>query len=243
MTISSSGCGIAQAQAQHEAVELRLGQRERALVLDRVLGGDDQERDGHRVGDAVDRHLPLLHALEQRRLRLGRGPVDLVGEHDLGHDRARPELELLGLLVVDREAGHVGGQQVRRELDAPEGAAEAAREGLGQHRLADAGHVLDQQVALAQQRHQRQPHLVVLADDDPLDVGDDLLARFLDLGHWVLPSLCYPGLLIAQSAGFDVQRVERWYVGTANSVAPAFPSLDARRPAIDTKWPRDGNAP
>ena len=57
---------VAEADAQHEPVELGLGQGERALVLDRVLGRDDEERVGHRVGDAVDRRLALLHALEQR---------------------------------------------------------------------------------------------------------------------------------------------------------------------------------
>ena len=36
--------GIAEADAEQESVQLRLGQGERALVLDRVLGGDDQER-------------------------------------------------------------------------------------------------------------------------------------------------------------------------------------------------------
>ena len=173
---------VAQPQAQHEAVELGLGQRERALVLDGVLRGDDEERLGHRVGRAVDRDLPLLHALEQRGLRLRRGAVDLVGEDDLGHDGPRAELELLGLLVVDREAGDVGGQQVGRELDAPEAAAEAAGERLGQDGLAGAGDVLDQQVALAQQRDERQADLVMLADDDALDVGDDLVDRFPD-GH------------------------------------------------------------
>ena len=48
------------------------------------------------------------------------------------------------------------GQQVGRELDALEGAAERARQRLGQHRLADAGHVLDEHVALAEQRDQQQ---------------------------------------------------------------------------------------
>ena len=137
---------------EHEPVELGLRQRERALVLDRVLGRDDEERIGHRVGHAVDRRLALLHALEQARLRLGRRAVDLVGEHDLAEDRARPELELLRLLVVDRQAGDVRRQQVRRELDAPERAAEAAGDRLGQHGLAGARHVLDQQVPAAQQR-------------------------------------------------------------------------------------------
>ena len=55
------------------------------------------------------------------------------------------------------------------------------RERLGEHRLARTGHVLDQQVALAQQRNQRQAHLAVLADDYPLYVRDDPLARLLDL--------------------------------------------------------------
>ena len=89
------------------------GQGERALVLDRVLGRDDEERVGHHVGRPVDRRLALLHALEQGGLGLRRRPVDLVGQDDLAHDRARPELELLGLLVVDRQAGHVGREQVR----------------------------------------------------------------------------------------------------------------------------------
>ena len=175
--------GVADAQPEHEAVELRLGQREGALVLDRVLRGDDEERLRHRTGHAVDRHLPLLHGLEQRRLRLGRGPVDLVGEHDLADDRPGPELELLRLLVVDRQAGDVRRQQVGRELDAAEGAAEAPGDRSGQHRLAGPGHILDQQVALAQQRHEGEADLVVLADDDALDVGDDAVAGLLDHGH------------------------------------------------------------
>ena len=77
---------IAEPDPEHEPVELGLRQSERALVLDGVLGGDDQERVGHRVGDAVDRRLPLLHALQERGLGLGRGSVDLVGEDDLAED-------------------------------------------------------------------------------------------------------------------------------------------------------------
>ena len=74
---------VAEPDPEHEPVELGLRQGERALVLDRVLGRDDEERVGHRVGRAVDRRLALLHALEQARLGLRRRPVDLVGEDDL----------------------------------------------------------------------------------------------------------------------------------------------------------------
>ena len=48
---------------------------------------------------------------------------------------------------------------------------------LGQHGLAGARHVLDEQMSLTQQRHQCQPHLGVLAHDHPLDVGGDALSR------------------------------------------------------------------
>ena len=43
---------------------------------------------------AVDGDVALLHHLQQRRLGLRRGPVDLVGEHDVGEHRPRVELEL-----------------------------------------------------------------------------------------------------------------------------------------------------
>ena len=94
-----------------------------------------------------------------------------------------PELELLVLLVVDRQAGDVRGQQVRRELDPSEAAAEAPGDRLGEDRLAGARHVLDQEVAAAQERDERQPDFVVLADDHALDVGEDLLASLLKVGH------------------------------------------------------------
>jgi hypothetical protein len=67
---------------EHEAVELGLGQRVGALLLDRVLGGEDEERLRQRVGGPAGGDLVLLHRLEQRRLRLRRGPVDLVGQDD-----------------------------------------------------------------------------------------------------------------------------------------------------------------
>jgi hypothetical protein len=86
--------GQADVQLEQEAVELRLGQRVGALVLDRVLRRADDERVGQQPGRAVDRHLPLLHRLEQRRLRLRRRAVDLVGEQQVGEDRARAEGEL-----------------------------------------------------------------------------------------------------------------------------------------------------
>ena len=90
------GVRVVEDDLEQEAVELRLGQREDALVLERVLGRDHEERVGQLMRLALDRDGALLHRLEQRRLGARRRPVDLVGEQDVreddaGHERpARP---------------------------------------------------------------------------------------------------------------------------------------------------------
>ena len=72
---------------EHEAIELRFGQRIGAFELDRVLRREHVERLFELVGAALDGDAVFLHRLEQRRLRLRRRAVDLVGQHDVGEDR------------------------------------------------------------------------------------------------------------------------------------------------------------
>jgi len=166
-----AGGGIAHAQAQEEAIHLRLGQRIGAEVLERVLRRDDDERLLELVGVRVDRYAPFGHRLEQRRLRARRGAVDLVGEDDVGEDRALAELEALRLLVEDADAEDVRRQEVRGELDAPERAADGAGERAGERGLADAGHVLDEHMAARRQRSDGEAHYAGLAVDDLGDGG------------------------------------------------------------------------
>jgi hypothetical protein len=131
---------------------------------------------GQRVGVAVHRGLALLHALQQRRLRLGRRAVDLVADDDVGEQRARPELELVRLAAEDVDAGQVAREQVRRELDAPDGAVDAACECLRQGRLADAGNVFEQEVPLGEQDADSDAHELAAPCDDPLDRRTDPVA-------------------------------------------------------------------
>ena len=147
--------GVAERDPDHEAVDLGLGQRVGALVLDRVLRREHEERPRQLVGVDVDRDAALLHALEQARLGLRRGAVDLVDEHDVGEHRAGAELEPLLALVVDVGPDDVGGEQVRGALDARELAVDRARQRARERRLADARVVLDQHVALGEQRDQQ----------------------------------------------------------------------------------------
>ena len=134
---------------------------------------------GKRVGLPADGDLALLHRLEQRALHLGRRPVDLVGQHQVGEDRAERHLELAELLVVDPRADDVGGHEVGRELDALELDAERVREGLHRQRLGQPGHALDEQVAAGHEGDDHPLEQHVLADDDPLDLVEHLLERCL----------------------------------------------------------------
>ena len=173
---------VPEAHSQHEAVELRLGQWIGALVLDRVLGGDDHEGRRHAVGDVVHGGLTLLHALQKAGLGLGGGPVDLVGEHDVGEHRPCAELEPGAVLVEHTDARHVAGQQVGSELDAREAAPDGARERLGQERLADAGVVLHDHVPAGEQRDHARLDDVLLAEDDGGDVARHEAGATADLG-------------------------------------------------------------
>ena len=126
---------------------------------------------------AADRHLPLLHRLEQGALHLGGRAVDLVGEHEVREHRPERDLELAELLVEDPGADDVGGHEVGRELDALELAADRLRERLHRHRLGEAGHALDEEVAAREQGDDHPLEQRVLADDDALDLVEHLLER------------------------------------------------------------------
>ena len=171
-------------ELEQEAVELRFGQRIGPLHLEGFWVASTRKgsracgRLGH--GDAL-----LLHRLEQRRLGLGRGAVDLVGEHHVGEDRAGAELELACAVLAltdHRGADDVGGHQVRGELDAREVQLERLAQGPNQHRLAQPGHALEQPMAAGEQADQHPDHRVLLPHDDlahlvhqPLAVGLEAL--------------------------------------------------------------------
>ena len=127
--------GIIDVRVEHEAVELGLGQRVGALVLDRVLRGQHEERLRELMPLAAGGDLVLLHRLQQGRLGFRRRAVDLVGQDHVAEDRAfeKPELAAARAAVfLDHlGAGDVGGHQVGRELDA----AELQREGSASVRI------------------------------------------------------------------------------------------------------------
>ena len=113
-------------------------------------------------------------------MRARRGAVDLIGQQHVGKRGALQKLKLAALLVEDRHAGDVVGQQVGGALEALETDAQAGGQRAGKHRLADAGHILQQHVPIAQQRYQQQLDHIALADDHTLDIIADLAGKGLD---------------------------------------------------------------
>ncbi len=168
---------------EHEAVELRFGQRIGAFQLDRILRREHEERLLERVGAPLDRDAMFLHGFEQRRLRLGRRAVDFVGQHDVGEDRPGREHHLppsgRRVLLDDVGAGDVGRHQVGRELDAVELEVEHPRHRVDEQRLGEAGHADDEAVAADKQRQQHLIDDLVLADDELLQLLDDALTPVL----------------------------------------------------------------
>jgi hypothetical protein len=95
----------------------------------------------------------------------------LIGEEDVGEDRAGAEDEAAGGAVEDGRAGDVGGQQVGGALDAAGAGRDRLADRPREHRLAGAGVVLEEQVPVREQGRERQPHDVVLALEHRADVA------------------------------------------------------------------------
>ena len=121
---------IADFQFEHEAVNLRLGQRIGAFLLDGILRGQHEERFLELERLFADGDLFFLHGFEQRALHLGGRAVDFVGQDEVGEDRAFARGEAAGLRIVNLRADDVGGQHVRRELQPGKFHVDAVRPGI-----------------------------------------------------------------------------------------------------------------
>ena len=110
--------------------------------------------------------------------------------------------------AVDARADEVGGDEVGRELDALEGAAEHLGDGLDRQRLGEAGDALDQQVPAGEQADEHALEHLVLAGDHALDLEDGALDDSRSarpptaLSPWSFTSHSF-GSVVARSQGRD----------------------------------------
>ena len=158
--------GVVHVHAEHEPVELRLRQRDRCLPA--RSGSAWRARRTARAGctsSSADGHLVLLHGLQQRGLRLRRRAVDLVGQHDVGEDRAlartrtplgRSSSSWMTSVPVMSDGIRSGVNWMRLNSR-----SSTSRERADQQRLRQARHADEQAVP---PREDRRPHQA----DDPL---------------------------------------------------------------------------
>ena len=174
MRRSAARSGVGHVDLHQEAVELRLGQRIGTLLLQRVLRRQHVKGRRKVVPLAGDRHVVLLHRLEQGGLGARAGAVDLVGHQQLGEDRSAHELEgplAVDALLEDLRAEDVGRHEVGRELHAARVEAEHGAQRIDELGLGEAGHADEQAVAAGQQRDEHLLDDLRLAEDHRTDGG------------------------------------------------------------------------
>ena len=162
---------VADEELEQESVELGLGEGVRALVLDGVLRGDHDERVRERSARPLDRHLSLLHRLQQRRLRLGRRSVDFVRQEQVGEDRPLAKAQRSGSHLEHGLTGHIRWHEIGRELHAFEVHIERRGEGLHEQGLRHTRNPLQQHVPAHQQGSDQPRERPFLADDDLRDLA------------------------------------------------------------------------
>ena len=126
---------------------------------------------------AFNRNLIFLHRFQQGGLRFGGGAIHLVGQQHLTEERPATQDEFVLFAVKDVGSGHVGRQQIRRELEPLVLRTENAGESLGQRGLGDAGHAFEKDVAAGQQGDQELMRHALHADDDLTDLRRDAVAE------------------------------------------------------------------
>ena len=159
---------IADFDVEHEAIELRFGKRVGAFLLDRILGGDGEERLGEVERLTANGHLPFLHRLQQGGLRFGWRAVDFVRQQDVGEDGALDEAELpfpLFIFVQHVGARDIGRHQIGGELHALETDVKNPGERADHQGLRQPGDTFQQAVSARENRREQLFHHVLLADN------------------------------------------------------------------------------
>ena len=105
---------------KQESVELGFGQWIGAVVLDRILCGDNHKWARQRIRVAIDTDTSFAHCLEERALCFRGRAVDFIREHDIGEDRSAAKVKCPPGLIENRNSENIRREQIAGELDPAE---------------------------------------------------------------------------------------------------------------------------
>ncbi len=170
MARSAAASGIGEVHLQQEAVELGLGQRIGALLLDRVLRRQHVERGRQRMVEPAT--ATRCSCIACSSADCVRGLARLISSAISSWQNTGPAHEAEAapaarVLLQDLGAGDVGRHQVGGELHAPRVEPEHGAQRLDQQRLAEPGRADQQRVAAGQQRDEHLGHHLLAARRSP----------------------------------------------------------------------------
>ena len=145
--------GISHRNFDHKAVKLRIRQQLCARRTNGVLGCKHQKRRRQRVTLPVHRYMQLLHSLQQGRLGLAGGAVDLIRQKQICHNSAAFINKATALLVVHGVADDIRRNSIRGELNSACLQSKHLGKGHCCGSFSDAGHILHKHVTACQNRH------------------------------------------------------------------------------------------
>src|SRR6185312_9286587 len=154
---------ITNVQLEHEAVDLRLGQRIGSFLLDRILRGQHEKRLLQDVRRAADRNLLLLHRFEQCGLHFRWRTIDFVRQDYVREDRSLFNGETTRRLIVHLRADDIRRQQIGGELNSLKRRADCFGQRAHGERLGQTRHTLEKHVAPREQSYEQALHHVILA--------------------------------------------------------------------------------
>ena len=181
--------GIAHTQLEHETVQLGCGQHLRTRRTHRVFRCQHDKGLRQGPGHAVHGDLQLLHSLQQSGLGLAGGTVDLVRQQQIGHNGSGLIFQLAVCLIEYGETDNIRGQGIGSELDTLGVQTQGLGKRLGQGRLAHAGHILQQHMALGQDGQQHLADDVLLAQNDLVDLCLNLICQLVHAFFLFLPMM------------------------------------------------------
>jgi hypothetical protein len=163
----------AHGNGEEKAIELRLGEGEGSSGGGVVLSGHDEKGIGQVLRFAIDGDLPLIHGLEEGGLRARRGPIDLIGEKEIGKHWAGYEVEAAVALMIEIVAEDVGREEVGSELEALETATHRSGEGMGQRGFSNARRPGEEGMPTGQEGSEEKIGRVIRAKDG----GEEMIAN------------------------------------------------------------------